>query len=155
MAEVSEHDDLTVVSIRGEGCADVGFGSSRADDGAIVAGIRPDEWLVIGAPDAVAAAVGGLDLSGFAHAIDIGHGRACFRVTGAKAAQVLEKVCSLDFADHMTPDGAATSASVAKVTCDLIRHDRAGDRSYLLLVDRSYRGFLRGALLDAADEFVD
>ena len=40
---------------------------------------------------------------------------------------MLEKVCSLDWSDPMTPDGAVASASVAKVTCDIARNDVDGD----------------------------
>lgn len=153
MVEVTEADDLAVVSVRGEGVVEVAFGSSRIDGDVMTAGIRPGEWLVIGPAEAVGTVVAALDLSGFAHAVEITHGRVCIRVTGADAPRLLEKVCSLDFADHMTPDGAATSASVAKVTCDVIRADREGARSYLLLADCSYRRYLLGALRDAAVEF--
>ncbi len=153
MVDVTEVDDLAVVSVRGERVVDVAFGSSRLDDDVTVAGVRPGEWLVIGPSPAVEAAVGALDLTGFAHAVAITHGRVCIRVTGDTAPRMLEKVCSLDLADHMTPDGAATSASVAKVTCDLVRRDHDGERSYLLLADCSYRRYLLDALRDAAAEF--
>ena len=71
----------------------------------------------------------------------------------------MEKICSLDFGDHMTPDGACAGASVAKVTCDIVRDDvssgsTADVRSYLLLADTSYRAYLHGAIDDATAEFV-
>ena len=43
--------------------------------------------------------------------------------------------------------------SVAGVTCDIIRDDQAGQRSYLLLFDGSFLAYLLGALQDAAAEF--
>ena len=43
---------------------------------------------------------------------------------------MLEKVCGIDWGDHMTPDGAVLSASVALTTCDLARNDSDGARSY-------------------------
>ena len=122
------------------------FGSAERRGDVLVARIRPDEWLVIEGDDLVA----GLDLSGFACAVDISHGHLQFRLTGTDAARALEKVCSLDFAEPMTPNLACAGASVAKVTCDLIRDDVKGVRSYLILCDTSYRDYLWDALVDAA-----
>ncbi len=132
----------------------VEFGSGRRAEDVLIAGIRPDEWLVIGPQADVDRTIASVDMSGFAHAIDTTHGRVCLRLTGVDAARVLEKVCNLDLADHMTPDGAATSASVAKVSCDLLRDDIDGDRSYLILADRSYGQYLFDALVDASAEFL-
>ena len=85
--------------------------------------------------------------------IDHTHSRALFRLTGADAASLLEKVCSLDWSDAMTPDGAVVSASIAKVTCDLTRQDHDGEPSYLIACDRSFAQYLFDALLDAGTEF--
>ena len=129
------------------------FGASERRDGDLVVRIRPDEWLVIGST----AAVDALDMNGFASRIDATHGRLLFRLSGDAAAKVMEKVCSLDFGDHMTPNGACASASVAKVGCDIVRDDVPdgghGTRSYLLLADTSYRSYLAGAIGDAMTEF--
>ena len=133
------------------------FGSSSAaGDGALVLGSRPGEWIVLGSEDGVAAIVAGLeelDPSDFVSTLDWTHGRAMFRVTGADAPRMLEKVCSLDWSDPMTPNGAVASASVAKVTCDVARNDADGAVSYLVLCDRSFGQYLFDALIDAGDEF--
>ena len=132
------------------------FGSSSTAGGALVLGSRPGEWIVLGAADAVAGAVEGLeglDSSDFASSMDWTHGRALFRVTGHAASRMLEKVCSLDWSDPMTPDGAVASASVAKVTCDIARNDVDGTPSYLVFCDRSFGQYLFDALIDAGDEF--
>ena len=138
------------------------FGSSRAaSGGALVLGSRPGEWIILGAADEVAAAVADLDSADepeFASSLDWTHSRAMFRVTGAEATRLLEKVCGLDWGDHMTPDGAVASASVALVTCDLARndiaqHDAAGTPSYLIFCDRSFGQYLFDALIDAGNEF--
>ncbi len=84
--------------------------------------------------------------------IDHTHSRALFRLTGTGSTSVLEKLCSLDWSDPMTPDGAAASAPVAGVTCDLVRDDVDGAPSYLIACDRSYGQYLFDALLDAGDE---
>ena len=128
----------------------VEFGASRRVGSTLVCGSRPDEWLVLGDP---APALDGLDRSGHVTVMDLTHGRALLRLTTEHAPSVLEKVCSLDFSDSMTPDGAVTTASVAKVICDLIRDEVGGTPSYLIACDRSLGDWLVGALLDACDEF--
>ena len=133
------------------------FGSSQVSSGgALVLGSRPSEWIVVGATEAVAEVVAGLDglnSSEFVSALDWTHGRALFRVTGQGVRRMLEKVCSLDWSDPMMPDGAVASASVAKVTCDITRNDVDGTRSYLIFCDRSFGQYLFDALIDAGDEF--
>lgn len=135
----------------------VRFGSSQvAPGGALVLGSRPGEWIIAGTPGEVAAAVAsldGLDEQEFMSALDWTHSRAMFRVTGADAARMLEKVCGIDWGDHMTPDGAVLSASVALTTCDLARNDSGGARSYLIFCDRSFGQYLFDALIDAGNEF--
>ena len=133
------------------------FGSSSsAAGGATVLGSRPGEWIVLGTAGEAAEAVEGLeqsDSSDFVSCLDWTHGRALFRVTGNEATRMLEKVCSLDWSDPMTPDGAVASASVAKVTCDIARNDVGGVASYLVFCDRSFGQYLFDALIDAGDEF--
>ncbi|MCP5029786.1 MAG: hypothetical protein GY929_26240 [Actinomycetia bacterium] len=120
----------------------VPFASSAMVGPALVVGIRPHEWWVLGDADDVMP-----DPS--ATVVDLTHGRARFRLTGEHASGVLEMVCSLDWSDPMTPDGSALSASVAKVSCDIVRHDQGSVPSYLILADRSLGQYLFDALLDA------
>ncbi len=131
----------------------VPFGASTAVDTALICGTRPGEWLILGNPEACTSAASTTDTNGFTNVIDLTHARALFRLSGAPAASALEKVCSLDWSDEMTPDGAVVSASVAKVTCDIIRNDTSGRPSYLLACDRSFGQYLFDALDDACREF--
>lgn len=131
----------------------VAFGTSSVADGTLVVGSRPTEWLVLGPADAVWTYVDSIDETGHVSKVDFTHGRALFRITGEQSTKVLEKICSLDWADNMMPDGAATSGSVAKVTCDIVRNDENGTRSYLLASDRSSAQYLFDAIIDAGDEF--
>jgi sarcosine oxidase subunit alpha len=84
---------------------------------------------------------------------DATHGRALVTITGARAADLLAKVCAIDFSGEITPDGAAFRSSVAKVVTDIVREDRDGELSYLLHCERSSGQYLFGALLDAGEEF--
>ena len=133
------------------------FGSSQmVTGGALVLGSRPGEWIIVGTPGEVAAAVAdlaGLGEQEFMTALDWTHSRAMFRVTGVDATRMLEKVCGIDWGDHMTPDGAVLSASVALTTCDLARNDIDGTPSYLVFCDRSFGQYLFDALIDAGNEF--
>ncbi len=131
----------------------VGFGSSRMQGDVLIAAQRPTEWLLIGAADMVGPLAASIDRSGHVSTIDHTHSRAMFRLSGSDATRLLEKVCSIDWDDAMTPDGAVVSASVAKVTCDIVRNDQDGARSYLLACDRSFAQYLFDALLDAGSEF--
>ncbi len=129
------------------------FGSAETRGDVLVARTRPDEWIVFGTSEAVTAYVGDLDLSGYASTVDITHSRLMFRITGSVAAKALEKVCSVDFSDPMTPDGACVGASVARVGCDIIRDDIDEVPSYRILCDRSFGQYLFDALVDAKAEF--
>jgi heterotetrameric sarcosine oxidase gamma subunit len=129
------------------------FAGSRTADGVLIAGTRPDEWMLIGDVAAVRAHVDGLSTDGHVSIVDWTHGRAQFRLTGAVASSALEKICGLDWSDAMMPDGAVTSGSVAKVTCDLIRNDVDDQPSYLVLVDRSFGQYLFDTIIDSGDEF--
>ena len=131
----------------------VPFGSSRTEESVLIVGQRPDEFLLLGHETAIRVLLDGLDRAGHVSVIDNTHGRAMFRLTGAGSASVLEKLCSLDWNDHMTPDGAAVSGSVAKVTCDIVRNDLQGTPSYLISCDRSYGQYLFEVILDAGQEF--
>ncbi|MBC8363537.1 MAG: hypothetical protein H8E59_00870 [Actinobacteria bacterium] len=136
--------------------ADLGvpYGQSRLRaDGTLVCGTRPDEWTLFAAAGRAAEVIAPVDTDGFVNAIDITHGRAMMRVSGPKATALLAKVCNIDLADDMTPDGAVFSGSVAKVTCDLLRADRAGEASYLISCERSFGSYLFAALADASTEF--
>jgi len=131
----------------------VQFGHNTSNGDLIIAGTRPHEWMVLGGTSAVSARVGEIPTDGHASIVDWTHGRAAFRLTGATAAGALEKVCSIDWSDNMTPDGAVVSASVAGAGCDIVRNDASGSPSYLILCDRSFGQYLFDALLDACDEF--
>lgn len=131
----------------------VAFGRSTRSGDALVAASRPDEWLLLGSSDAVAAAEGSINRGGFTSVIPFTHGRSLFRITGDPATSMLEKVCGIDWSDAMTPDGSVVTASVALTTCDIIRNDQDGTRSYLLMCDRSFGQYLFDALYDAGGEF--
>src|SRR5262249_7891710 len=84
--------------------------------------------------------------------IDLTHGRALMRLTGARAADVLSAVCAIDLSETVTPAGAAFRSSVAALATDLIRDDLAGVRSTLLPCERSSGLSLFDSVLSAGRE---
>lgn len=134
----------------------VHFGRARRDwRGTLVVGSGPGEWLLLAAPGAAAevAALIDTDDDQLVTVLDLTHGRALMRLTGRAADQTLSKLCAIDFANPVTPNGAAFRSSVAKLATDVVRDDLAGLRSYLLHCERSSGQYLYDALLDAGREF--
>lgn len=130
------------------------FGRSQeTTDGVLVCGTRPDEWTLYTSSRAADVVIETIPDEGFVTVIDITHGRAMIRISGSSSPLALAKVCNIDFADDMTPDGAVFSASVAGVSCNLIRNDQIEGRSYLLTCERSFGRYLFVALADAGIEF--
>ena len=103
----------------------VSLGRAQAHGDALVFSISPGDWIAIGGP----APPGAVDLT---------HVRAMFRLSGSEAHRLLEHVCAIDLSDDMTPNGGAARTLVAGVATELVRDDIDGERSYLLLMSRSF-----------------
>ena len=138
------------------------FGRADREQGWLVVGSGPGEWLVLAPPGAAAAVTDWLatvaaDAAGdeFVSVTDLTHGRALVRVTGPDAADLLARLCGTDLEDDMAPDGAALRSGVAGVATDIIRDDTmingAGVPSYLLHCERSSGQYLFGALVSAGE----
>ncbi|WP_219414002.1 2Fe-2S iron-sulfur cluster-binding protein [Pseudonocardia nigra] len=136
-----------------------GFGRAvRDDQGALVVGSGPGEWLVLdasGAQDALRTRMEELVAAPdeFTSVVDLTHGRALVRLRGERCVALLAKLCAIDLSDDATPDGAALRTSVAKLVTDVVRDDIDGVPSYLLHCERSSGQYLADALLDAGTEF--
>jgi heterotetrameric sarcosine oxidase gamma subunit len=150
---------LVLASADGEVARALGvpFGRAAHDEqGTLVVGSGPGEWLLLAPPGASTAVAGRVEKTadeGLVSVFDVTHGRALMRITGAKTVDLLAKVCGIDLSEEVTPDGAAFRSSVAKVVTDVVRDDLGGERSYLLHCERSSGQYLFDALIDAGDEF--
>lgn len=130
----------------------VSFGRSSMMGDVLVAGTRPGEWLLLGSnPETARLAESAAEMGS---RVDFTHGRALLSLRGSNSADVLSKLCDLDFADHMTPDGAVFGGYVAAVACDLIRRDVEAEPSYLLLFDGSYGPYMASVVEAAMAEFL-
>ncbi len=134
----------------------VRFGrAARDEDGTLVVGSGPGEWLLIGPPGQAAALAAAVkDEAGpETTCVDLTHGRALVRLTGEKGPSVLARLSAIDLDDDLVPDGAALRTAVAAVATDIIRDDHDGPRSYLLHCERSVGQYLFDALLRAGAEY--
>ena len=156
---ISDQTPLSKVLVRADEAAlidGVGFGrSSRREDGVLVVGSGPGEWLLIGPvgqTGTIASALAG-SLPDFATVVDLTHGRALLRLTGDDGPQVLAKVCAIDLRPDVTPNGSAFRSAVAELVTDVVRDDLPdGTRSYLLHCERSSGQHLFDSLVDAGAE---
>ena len=150
---------LVLASTEGEVARSLGvsFGRATRDaHGTLVVGSGPGEWLLLATPGTSAAVTQRVEEvpgEGLTSVFDATHGLALLRITGARAPDLLAKVCAIDFSEAVTPDGAAFRSSVAKLVTDIVRDDRAGEISYLLHCERSSGQYLFDILIDAGDEF--
>jgi len=138
----------------------VAFGAARRPSpDELEIGTDPGGWLTIGPAGRAADLVERLrtEVAGageLVSVIDLTHGRALVRLSGAESRSVLAKLCAVDLADAVAPDLRAFRSSVAKVVTDVVRDDLAdGTRSYLLHCERSSGQHLFDCLLDAGAEF--
>jgi heterotetrameric sarcosine oxidase gamma subunit len=83
---------------------------------------------------------------------DITHGRGIIYLAGTHAADVLPKLCALDFAESKFPDLHAAQSSLAKVRALIIRMDASSIPTYFVIVERSVAGYVAEAIYDAAQE---
>jgi heterotetrameric sarcosine oxidase gamma subunit len=122
----------------------------------LVVGSGPGEWLLLAEPGTSAAVTQRVEeVKGerLVSVFDATHARALVRITGARTPDLLAKVCAIDLADEVTPNGAAFRSSVAKLETDVVRDDSGESRSYLLHCERSSGQYLFDALIDAGHEF--
>ena len=116
--------------------------------------LRPDQLFVSTAPGQEAVVLPALAAAAGDELItvtDVTHGRAQLRLSGARAAEVLSRLCALDFHDARFPNGMAWQTSVAKTTQLVIRDDLDdGQPSYWLIGARSLAAYLWTTLLEAA-----
>jgi heterotetrameric sarcosine oxidase gamma subunit len=112
----------------------------------LVSAAASGEWLVL-APSGDSAGIdeGGDVLS----VVDISHGRAMLRLTGADSADLLSHLVAVDLSPTAVPDGISLRTYVGSIVTDLVRDDVDGTRSFVLHSERSAGGSLLDSLIDA------
>lgn len=77
------------------------------------------------------------------------HGRSQLLVVGPKAAELLSRLCGLDFHDSQFPNLSARQSSVAKTRQLILRHDAGKVPIYALIGSRSLAAYLWETILEA------
>ena len=131
-----------------------GHGRAARDGDRMVVGSGPGEWLLLGpegSAEALAAhaAAALRDISALTTVMDLTHGRALVRLRGPRVRDLLARLTAFDLDDRNVPDGAAWRTWVARVVCDLVRDDVAGEPSYLVHCERSSGRYLAETMLAA------
>ena len=130
------------------------IGALEAVSDGILVRLRRDEFILLtrdlkSAMDRLASQ----PADGLITLTDITHGRGVIYVGGARASNVLPKICALDFADAKFPDLHAAQAILAGVRALVIRIDIAQTLAYFLVIDRSLTGYVWQVVYDAAQEY--
>ncbi|MCP4424358.1 MAG: aminomethyl transferase family protein [Chloroflexi bacterium] len=82
---------------------------------------------------------------------DVTHGNAELWLIGPKSAELLSRLCGLDFDDSAFPNGVAKQTSVAKITQLIIRRDLGDAPAFALIGGRSIAAYLWQTILEAGE----
>ncbi len=164
---LSDLSGRAVIEIRGDEAARVlrgvydddiphAFGGVTVTaDGALVR-ITDERFVLVGghpdggdAMDRIADAADGTHIT----VTDRTHGQGHMLLRGPDAANVLSKVCGLDFAERSFPDRHAAYSTLAKVRALLLRLDEEDTPAYHILVDYSLAAYTWDVVSDAMREF--
>lgn len=114
--------------------------------------LRPDIVQVGTSPEALAPTFTTLVDAAAEAAVtctDITHGRYELRLIGPRAAELLSKVCGLDFHDSAFADKRAQETSVAKTKQLVVRSDIGNVPAYRLLGGRALGAYMWDTLMEA------
>ncbi len=129
-------------------------GGATFEDG-IAYRLRRDRYFVSAPPGAegeiVAAAQAAVrEEDGLITVTDVTHGRAEMWLVGRKSAELLSRLCGLDFHSDRFPTLTARQSSVAKTAQLVIRSDMGQESVYALIGARSFGAYLWQTILDGA-----
>ena len=114
--------------------------------------LGPDEWWVVGDDGPALTARLGAALGGHAAAVTaIGESRACIRVAGPLARDLLAKGCPLDLHPRVFAAGHCAGSHLAKA--QIVLHQVSDEPAFDLYVLRSFTDYLWRWLEDAAGEY--
>jgi heterotetrameric sarcosine oxidase gamma subunit len=113
----------------------------------------PDQFLVL-APRGAGVERARTAFAGTASLSERSDGRSLIRISGARARDMLAKVCSLDLHPAVFPVGAAAATSIDHTAVNLWRaEDSSGEAVFHLLVFATFAESLWHTLLDSGAEY--
>ncbi len=140
---------------------ELAIGGSKQTDVGTVYRLRQDLFFVRGGGEAARSfeGAGAVALTQQAAAssdlitvTDVTHGNAELWLTGPKSAELLSRLCGLDFHDSQFPSGVAKQSSVAKTSQIIICQDLGELPSYALIGSRSLAAYLWQTILQAGKD---
>lgn len=167
MAELADFELVQVMVRRGQSSAVVqacaeAFGKAApatpqavSADGVLLVWSGPDQFLVL-SPRGPGSAMerARLAFAGTASLSEQSDGRSLLSISGARARDMLAKVCSLDLHPAAFPVGAAAATSIDHTAVNLWRgEDHSGEAVFHLLVFASFAESLWRTLLDSGAEY--
>jgi sarcosine oxidase, subunit gamma len=116
--------------------------------------LGPDEWLLLAAPDDVAAIMHqfSVALAGAPHSlVDVSQRSAAIAVSGAQAATLISHGCALDLAHAAFPVGTCTRTLFEKAEIVLWRTD---EHTYHVEIERSFAPYVWRMLSQAREDLA-
>jgi sarcosine oxidase subunit gamma len=133
--------------------------SRRLDDRVRIARLAPGEALLLGdlagTSDLCArlAAAWSPDPDPGTYPVPRADTNCWFAISGARAAEMMAKLCGVDLRPHRFAPGAIAQTSVARLNAIVIRSDRGEVLAYHLLTDSASACYMWASVLDAMAEF--
>ena len=134
----------------------------RQNDGALLARLAPNEFLLLGEETCSYPSIEKLVQIDKFPSKTTDHGKPFivprqfsqiwFRVIGCKSADTLAKLCAVDFRDSKFKDLQIAQTSVARLNAIVLRHDLGGISGFHILVDTASAEYLWDCLIDAGEE---
>ena len=136
---------------------ELAIGTGKAVEYGRIYRLRRDLFFVTTEAGAVADVAGSLTDQAAAGAdlitvTDVTQGNAELWLIGPNSAELLSRLCGLDFHDSQFPNGAATQSSVAKTTQLIIRRDLDDVPAYALIGGRSLAAYLWQTIMAAGQD---
>jgi len=137
-------DDAAVLFRHFVGVDAPAAGRQLNKSGATFAWLSPNEWLLVGPEQDVAAWLASLDALGADAllAVDLSHARASFLLTGAGAGDVLAALCPLDLWTELFPVDAVARSLLGDASMFIARlADLADGPQWRIVVDQTMAGY--------------
>lgn len=117
--------------------------------------LGPDEWLLV-APDGQAGRITAVVRAGLGESsgsvVDVSANRTTLRLAGARARDVLEKLCSVDLHPRAFGPGRCAQALVGRA--QVVLWQVSDEPAYRIMVRCSFAEYLADLLVDAMEEFT-
>lgn len=130
----------------------------RQDDGAWVARLSANEYLLLGSLADLGAAIAAEEAQWVQDAsrnylLPRQDSHAWLQLSGQQCSAVMAKLCGVDLRDQAFPVGAVAQTSAARINVIVVNVGSEAWPALYLLFDRASLAYFRDAMLDAMEEF--